>query len=119
MAEEFNERRRRARATLHWIVYMKRPSLETQVRAETLNLSSDGFYCLAPRPFLAGETLECTIVLPPSDHGEEERRLSGRATVLRVEPAGAPQFGIACRLEDYSLDARSSPPADWMRPHGR
>lgn len=92
--------------------------LEKQVRAETRDLSSEGFYCLSPQPCIAGETIECTIVLPPSGDRKEHRWLSGRAAVLRVEPAGEHLFGIACRLEDYSLDARSEP-ADCMRRHGR
>ena len=98
------ERRKRTRVPLHWTVYLGRPSSEEKVRAETLNLSSEGFYCMSPVPFTAGETIDCTIVLPVPEGVHEPRRLAGRTVVLRVEPNGN-QFGIACRLEDYSLDA--------------
>lgn len=106
------------RADLHWTVYLKRPASEEQARAETQNLSSEGFYCLSHRPFTAGETVECTIVLAPSGESQEYRKLSGRATVLRVEPASAHLFGIACRLEDYCLNVGPGSASDCMRSHG-
>jgi PilZ domain len=117
MPDEFNERRRRTRAALRWTVYLKRPAQEEEVRAETRDLSSQGFFCLSPRTFEPGEILRCTIVLPPSGEEGESRTLSGRATVLRVEP-GQHLFGIACRLEDYIFDTGADPPAIGMTFHG-
>lgn len=117
MPREFHERRRRTRAALHWTVYLKRPAQEEDVRAETRDLSSEGFFCFSPRPFAAGETIGCTIVLTPPTEAGGARMLSGRATVLRVEPAGPHLFGIACRLEDYTFSAE--PLADRRALHGR
>jgi hypothetical protein len=118
MPEEFQERRKRTRAALHWTVYLKRPGQEEEVRAETRDLSSQGFFCLSPQPFETGETLGCTIVLPAPGEDAESRTLCGRASVLRVEAAGPRLFGIACRLEDYTLDGGVDPPAVGMTFHG-
>lgn len=99
----FTERRKRPRVALHWRVQLKALSWEKQVIVETQNLSSEGFYCLCPRPVAPGEALECLITLPPSEESHESRVLSCRGTVLRLEPQGESLFGLACHIDDYSL----------------
>ncbi len=118
MPENFNERRKRTRAALHWTVYLKRPTQLEDIRAETRDLSSEGFFCLSPQPFAAGESIACRMVLGEAGESGELRTLSGRVTVLRVERAGPHLFGIACRLEDYTLDGGADPPAIGMTFHG-
>jgi hypothetical protein len=107
MAKRFiAERRKRQRMALHWAVRLKRPLSNGEVRAQTKNLTTDGFYCLSPEPFEPGEVLECTIDLPSSNELMPGRKLQGPVTVLRAGRVHGKAFGIACRLHDYSLVAR-------------
>ena len=88
---------------LRCAVELRRPSSERAVMAETRNLSSDGFYCVAPEPFEPGEVITCTIVLPLATSSPERRSLCCQVTVLRVDRADPDEFGIACHTDDYSL----------------
>ena len=101
------ERRKRQRMALHWAVRLRRPSSNDEVRAETENLTTEGFYCLSPKPFRRGEELSCVIDLPSSDASTPGRKLRGMVTVLRAKRVNAKVFGIACRLHNYSLIANS------------
>lgn len=104
----FAERRNRQRMALHWVVRLKGPLSNGPVRAETQNLTSEGFYCLSPEPFKPGDLLECMIDLPSSKASTGSRKLRGRVKVLRVRRVRGHLFGVACRLEDYSLAAGSA-----------
>jgi hypothetical protein len=88
---------------LHWVVRLKGPLSKDYVRAETQNLTTEGFYCLSPERFKPGETLECVIDLPSSKTSSDSHTLHGRVTVLRVRRVRPNVFGVACRLEDYSM----------------
>jgi hypothetical protein len=92
---------------LHWVVRLKGPLSKDYVRAETQNLTTEGFYCFSPERFKLGERLECVIDLPSSPASSDCQTLHGRVTVLRVRRVRPNVFGIACRLEDYSMAAGS------------
>ena len=101
------ERRRRPRTPVRWPVTVFRPNYPDSVDSITLNLSSDGFYCLIDAPCAIGESL-LVLLRAPSHHpadGNSTCTLRCQARVLRVEPADG-RYGIACRIEDYSLDPR-------------
>ena len=102
MKTAFSDRRKRARIALRCAVRLRHPSAENWLHAETQNLSSEGFYCLAPEAFDPGEVIECIMALPPNQPSER-RTLCCQATVLRVDHIGPDVFGIACRTDDYSL----------------
>lgn len=74
-----------------------------------MNISSDGFYCMAPRPFTPGEWIECDILVPTlADPHRDLLVLRCRAQVLRVETTGKEDaYGLACRIEDYSVGTLS------------
>ncbi len=101
----FPKRRKRARVALRWAVYLKRPSAEGLVCAETQNLSSQGFYCFSPEPFTPGETINCILNLPALEGSSARRTLHARATVLRADRIGSNLYGIACHIEDYSFSS--------------
>ena len=100
------ERRRRARLQLRWAV---RFSLEQDLRpieATTLNINSDGFYCLCDVDLQPDKVLGCLLIVP--NHCPEERdrniALACRVRVVRVDYREVePIFGIACRIEEYHL----------------
>jgi hypothetical protein len=105
MASVFLERRRRARADLHWTAHLRRTTSEDLVDAQTRNVSSEGLYCVSPVPFQPGELLECVIELPASGETREPRTLCCRATTVRLEQLNENLFGVALHIDDYSVGA--------------
>jgi hypothetical protein len=100
------ERRKRARTHLHWPLLLFRGQNANAIESLTVNLSSNGFYCMSPTPFMPGESLVCALKVPAYDPTGEEKTLAleCKVQVVRAEPAGeAGFFGIACRIEDYHL----------------
>jgi len=72
----------------------------------TENISSEGFYCVSPDPFVPGDLLEVELLLPAhnSDRGEKRVRLACKAQVVRIDSTWlGPGFGIGCRIEAYTL----------------
>jgi hypothetical protein len=101
---ELTERRRRARLQLRWSVWFFRESGREPLSATTLNISSEGFYCLSDFNFVPGQVLSCLMLVPTHDPEERERRmaLDCRVRVVRVSEREVDRtFGIACRIEDY------------------
>jgi hypothetical protein len=98
------ERRKRARAQVHWQVCFSRSDARETVHSTTRDLSSDGFYCIAPAKFVIGETRECTLVVPthhPSG-GDPAMPVLCKVRVVRAEALGEDGFyGVGCQIEDY------------------
>jgi hypothetical protein len=105
------ERRKRPRAALHWAILITRGAYCQPLETTTINVSSEGFYCLLSEAVTAGERVECTIRIPArsQDRSDVWLCLQCRAQVLRVEKYGVPGiFGVAFRIEDYTV-ARLTP----------
>jgi len=105
----YMERRKRLRAPVRWRITILSPGLEDAVESSTLNLSSDGFYCTTDIPFVREQRLSVVLHAPahrPGD-GEATCMLRCKATVVRTESKDG-QYGVACRIEDYSCDARET-----------
>jgi hypothetical protein len=98
-----SERRLRARTRLHWPLLLFRNLRGEAIESITHDLSSGGFYCLAPIAFRIGEALTCSMKIPTHDpNGKRlERNLECRVRVVRVKPESEGQFGVACQIEDY------------------
>jgi hypothetical protein len=103
------ERRRRPRAALQWRIHIYRSGHSDPLVSTSKNISSQGFYCLAQESCEPGECLECSIFIPTQQAGEDTLRLKCSARVLRVEPAPNAGFGLACQIEDYTLERLSGP----------
>ena len=72
----------------------------------TENISSKGFYCVSPDPFVPGDRLEVELFLPAHNpgHGEKAVRLKCQVQVVRIDSTRlGPGFGIGCRIEAYTL----------------
>jgi hypothetical protein len=104
------ERRKRKRIALHWPVYLHRDSGARSVESITVNLTSNGFYCISKEPFHLGEQLECVNAIPAGAFGYSEApiRLQCRVKVMRVENQSE-NFGLGCYIEDYELLMSSKP----------
>jgi hypothetical protein len=106
------ERRRRTRLRLRWAVCFLREDGRDLSYATTVDISSDGFYCLSNVTLPPGQVLGCLLLLPTHDPEERERRiaLECRVRVLRVNNREIDSmFGIACQIEDHhfsELDSR-------------
>jgi hypothetical protein len=100
------ERRRRVRTDVHWPVSLFCANTRAALETTTVNLSSEGFYCVVNSKLTVGEGLVALLRAPSYDPTGKDRecvfRCEGR--VLRVEPASVDGcFGIACRIEEYAL----------------
>jgi hypothetical protein len=103
--DALTERRKRARVGLHCVVDLKRTGAKP-VHGETRNLSCEGFYCLSREALLLGEVIDCVIKIPVLQMYEPDEYwyLYARASVVRIEPLNDNTVGIACRIEDYSVN---------------
>lgn len=100
------ERRRRARVALHWQLTLLRKGEGHEIRSETKNISSEGFYCLCDEAVTPGERLDCVILTPlrAGPESPDVLRLYCRVKVARVELSSDGQkYGIGFRIEDYSV----------------
>jgi hypothetical protein len=105
------ERRKRPRAALHCALLITRSAHGQPLETTTVNVSSEGFYCLLSEAVTAGERVECTIRIPArsQDRSDVWLCLQCRAQVLRVDQYGVPgMVGVAFHIEDYTI-ARLTP----------
>jgi hypothetical protein len=101
---ESKERRRRARLQLQCSVCFYQEDDREPTHATTLNISSDGFYCLSHVAFVPGQMLGCLLLVPEHHPDGRDRKvaLDCRVRVVRVSNREIDRlFGIACRIEDY------------------
>jgi hypothetical protein len=108
------DRRRRPRLLLTWTIYLTSSSDPHRIEGRTKDLSSDGFYCFAPERFAVGTDVSYNLVVPGGVAAVQKNLivLEGHAEVVRVEPAAAGVYGIACRVRDYKVlpaNPRSQP----------
>ncbi len=108
------ERRRRTRLPLQLPVYLCRRSETHPMESRTVNLSSEGFYCIVQEPLTPGEHIDCDILFP--SHNKEKKDtflcLRCQALVVRVETISrSARFGLACRIEHYRVIQREGTPA--------
>ena len=104
-------RRRRPRMKLSLPVVLIQSNGAIRVETLTEDVSCDSFFCVSYHRFQPDECVECQIRIPagPNSFTENDLCLQCRARVVRVVSQGPQQgFGIACRLEDYTI-----------RPHAR
>ncbi len=93
------DQRKRQRLKLHLTVLFTRGD-GAPVPSETLDISTDGFYCTTPEPFAPGERLHCQIALP----NEAGLYLDADVEVVRVAVSQRESgFGYGCRILEYRL----------------
>lgn len=103
-AEAGQERRRRPRLPLSYLLRLFRPGQPVGIEIKTEDLSCDGFYCMSDRPVPLHERIECELLIP-GEAAESDLVLRCRAEVVRVTKNPFEQkFGVACRLEAYAVN---------------
>jgi len=108
ITDTHRDRRHRPRLRLSYSVRLSRPGGDFGIEARTENISCEGFFFISERPFLPHERLDCQLMIPDQQPGQASPGalvLHCRAEVVRIVPGGSrTQFGVACKLEDYSID---------------
>jgi hypothetical protein len=104
------ERRTRARVMLRCPLRLYRRSSPHPHDGETLDLSSAGFYCMVREPFTPGESLDCILTVPAENFSFRTGNVNLHCEVFvtRVDER-ADGYGVACRIEHYSLILKSDP----------
>jgi hypothetical protein len=105
----FRDRRKTPRLPLACRVFLKRPGDESAIATETEDISCQGFYCISELPFAPHEKLECKLMIRSGAPGDSiDLILQGVVEVIRVVASAKVRgFGIACRLESYSIGMKS------------
>jgi hypothetical protein len=99
-----SERRSRARLPLRLPVRLNMPDGSGSIDSFTENISSDGFYCLSPRRFEAGENFKVDVSMPGFQVDHSGIVIRCQVRVMRTDPPGARLgFGIGCRIEHYFI----------------
>jgi hypothetical protein len=107
------ERRKRQRLAARWPVQIWRAS-EDVINAHTINVSSDGFYCVLSQHLSPGEVFRALLEISGSGGNRESRQivLCCEIQVLRVESlTDSGTRGVAFRIVNYSV-ARTSAEID-------
>ena len=99
------DRRGKMRLALSWTIYLLRSTDAYPLESKTTNVSCSGFYCFVVEPFVVGECLRCTMMIPSFGvhRAEDHLTLECRATVLRVDRLENGKHGLGCRIDDYSV----------------
>jgi hypothetical protein len=101
------DRRCRPRLRLALPVVLFRPEDGTTIETKTENLTCDSFYCVSDQPLSLNEELQCELLIAGdglSSVPEDDLYLRCQVRVVRVVPKGSKRgFGVACRLEDYTI----------------
>lgn len=96
------ERRRRRRFPLHCRVQFEKHG--QILDGTTVNISSSGFYCLAPEPLQTGDVIRCVVDLVQEPRVALPRKVSlnCEAVVIRSEAVEG-GYGVACSIRAYSM----------------
>ena len=99
------ERRRRARADLHWTLHLVRHPGRAPFESVTDNLSSEGLRCLCEEQLVPGEYLECVLFVPTQTRESSQEFLTLRCMVqvIWVAPTACGGFGVGLHIEDYMV----------------
>jgi hypothetical protein len=101
------DRRSRPRLRLALPLALFRPGKADRIDVTTEDVSCDSLSFVSDRPFSPDDRLECELLVPGdamSSVPEDDLCLRCGVRVVRVEERG-PQlgFGVACRMEDYTI----------------
>jgi hypothetical protein len=101
------DRRYRPRLKLAFPLVLFRSGEADRIETITEDVSCDSFFCVSDHPFSPDDRLECELLIPGdklSSVPEDDLRVRCRARVVRVVARGLHLgFGVACRLEDYTI----------------
>jgi hypothetical protein len=101
------DRRSRPRLRLALPLALFRPGKADRIDVTTEDVTCDSLSFVSDRPFSPDDRLECELLVPGdalSSVPEDDLCLRCGVRVVRVEERG-PQlgFGVACRMEDYTI----------------
>jgi hypothetical protein len=100
------DRRSRPRLRLSYPLFLFRLGEASGIETRTEDISCEGFFCISESPFALHEMVECELVIPagePRNPTDRDLLMRCRAHVIRVVRQRSSGFGVACRLEDYTL----------------
>jgi len=100
-----DQRRKFDRVQLRCGVVLWNPAEGTVTKAETENISCEGFYLLCGTGYAPGDELEATIQLFPGDFRDDPHSLAlqCRVEVMWTKPRLRGEYGIGCRIRSYTV----------------
>ena len=112
MNPPLRERRKHERLELRLPVRFSSTEGSPTISCFTENISSNGFYCICPEPFVPGEQRNILLMLPARGYSRSGANvdLKCQVRVVRIDSIGPrPGFGVACQIEKYTLTWEETP----------
>jgi hypothetical protein len=92
------------RVHLHWPLRLSSTGEPLTVETRTENVSSGGFYCISGDAFVPGEYLDSWMTIPTQGPAQGQTLLLHcRVQVTRIDALDPGGYGIACRIDSYSV----------------
>ena len=82
---------------------LPREPRNSELRAQTRDVSYQGLYFLAEEPFEVGTEIEFVITLPQQVAQTSDVEIRCRGQIVRVEAASDGRLGVAAKIERYEF----------------
>src|SRR6266853_1366857 len=92
-----NDRRSRERVVTALPVRVRGPAADTELTAETRDVSTNGIFLYTQSRMVEGSDVELVLILPPELTSGEKCWVCCQATIVRVEEEGS-EFGVAAQI---------------------
>ena len=97
------DRRSRQRIVSRIPVRLRNAPSNTELSAETRDVSSGGIFLYTDARMTVGSNVELVLILPPELTSGEKCWVCCHARVLRVEPGQGTAFGIAAAIQRIDI----------------
>jgi PilZ domain len=93
-----NDRRTAPRTVVTLPVRLKKETKDSELTAETRDISTNGVFLYSDQPIEEGANLELVLLLPPELTAGEKGWVCCQVRVLRVEKTPGQKFGAAAEI---------------------
>ncbi len=98
-----NDRRSGERVVTALPVRVRGPAADTELSAETRDVSTNGIFLYTQSRMVEGSDVELVLILPPELTSGEKCWVCCHARVLRVEQGPGSDFGVAAEIQRMDI----------------
>ena len=96
-------RRSRERIAAKLPVRVRHAASNTELSAETRDVSTNGVFLYTNSPMVEGSDVELVLILPPELTSGEKCWVCCHARILRVEQGAGTNFGVAAEIQRMNI----------------
>jgi hypothetical protein len=97
------DRRSRQRVVTQLPVRVRHNSVNSELSAQTRDVSTNGVFLYTEAPMTAGSDVELVLILPPELTAGEKCWVCCHARILRVERGTGKDFGVAAEIRKMDI----------------